>query len=189
MRVMAIDPGAKRCGWAVLDKGPVWEASGIFSVIRMDNEKYQPYRIRLIQSWTEWSEELFDKYQPDELVAEIVPVVGGGNFVVATQSQLASTVSIVLMTVAFQKQIKVTQISANRVKKQIGREKDASKPKVRNGVYKVLPRFKEAYQGSKQGGKEYNKVGVWDEIDAVAIGLTHMGYTPLDDILDERLQP
>src|SRR3954470_4313696 len=99
-KVLAIDPGAKRLGWAVLEetdknKPPIYHGSGYFGVERGGNdgkenkEPYQKYRLRLVDFWIKQAPIMFNRYKPDVVVAEIVPPVGGGNFVVATQSQLA----------------------------------------------------------------------------------------------------
>jgi Holliday junction resolvasome RuvABC endonuclease subunit len=172
MRVIGIDPGAERLGWAVVESGatPKEVAVGIYGLKRHGNEKKEPYheyRLRLIEYWRVRAEELLNSFKPDIMYNEIVPVVGGGNFVAATQSQLASTALTVLQLEAFRQGIEVKQIGANTVKKNIGGGKKATKVKVRNGVYRLLPtteRFK----------KEWVKVH--DSSDACAIALCGLGY-------------
>lgn len=172
MVVLGIDPGAVRGGWCVIKKADTGEltrmGSGILGLERGGNkskEKYQEYRLRLIGYWCKEFPPMLDYYKPDLVVSEIVPVVGGGNFVAATQSQLAGTVATVSLAIAVLKEIPIEQLSANTVKKRIGKVKDASKVQVREGVYKLMPETK--------GNKEWTKV--FDEVDAHAISLTALG--------------
>src|SRR2546430_284219 len=103
MKVLSLDPGSVRMGWAVLESGgeepkkskPHYVGSGVLGLTRHSNEgkdePYQQYRLRLIDYCVLEAEYLLSFYRPDRVVSEIVPVVGGGNFVAATLSQLAST--------------------------------------------------------------------------------------------------
>lgn len=175
MIALGIDPGAERLGWAVVEsegsgKDPKEVAVGIYGLKRHDNgskEPFQEYRLRLIEYWSKTVTDLLDRFEPDQIYNEIVPVVGSGNFVAATQSQLASTALTVIQVEAFRQQIPITQIGANTIKKKIGGAKNASKVKVRNGVFELLPsteRFKQEW------------VKVHDSSDACAVALCGMGY-------------
>jgi Holliday junction resolvasome RuvABC endonuclease subunit len=169
MRILGFDPGAVRCGWAVLDSGPAYQASGVYGLERPKQgsklEPYQSYRLRLIPFWVDTTMSLLSRYQPDKVISEVVPVVGGGNFVAATQSQLAATVTTVIHTVATLHDYEIGQLSAITVKTQIGGHKSATKVGVRDGVFNLLPplrtRYKE-WSGSK---------GQFDEPDAIALTL------------------
>lgn len=170
MRLLAIDPGAFKCGWCVLqgepDQVPNSIASGIFGLERGKDEKYQPYRLRLIQFWVKQADYLLSSHKPDLVVNEIIPAVGGGNFVIAAQSQLAATAITTIQTIAYQKSIEVRQIGATTVKKKIAGNGKATKVQVRNGVYAILPETKIFHN-------EWTKV--YDQSDAFAIGLTAWG--------------
>lgn len=178
MIVLAFDPGAFRMGYAVLQqeegesKGCKRLGSGFLGLVRESNEsgteKYQDYRMRLIDFWISETPRLLNSYKPDVVVNEIIPAVGGGNFVVATQSQLAATAITTVQTVVRQQGIKVEQLGATTVKSKIGGKKSASKAAVRNGVIKLLPETKEF----KKQWTQY-----FDEADAHAIGLTYLGYS------------
>lgn len=178
MRVLALDPGAERMGYAILerpedDKNKPCRriGSGFLGIKRDSNESekeaYQQYRLRLIDYWIAETPTLLNSFTPDVVVSEIVPVVGGGNFVVATQSQLASTAITVVQAVARQRGLKVEQLGATTVKAKIGGRKKATKVQVRNGVFKLLP-------GSEVFKKQWTVL--FDESDAHAIGLTYLGY-------------
>lgn len=181
-RVLALDPGAERQGWIVLEgserhkiKPPIHHALGYFGVPRnlkgskdkKDNTPYQEYRLSVLDLWNEQTPILIERYEPDEVVSEIVPPVGGGNFVVATQSQLALCAITCVQVNAKQLGIPVYQIGATTVKANIGGNKKATKVAVRNGVFKIMPDL-EIFK------KEWTKV--FEVSDAAAIGLTHMGY-------------
>lgn len=176
MRVLAFDPGAARCGWAVVDsEGGLdprsqpycYRDSGISGLDRGKDEKYQTYRLRLVAYWVERAPELLETHKPDRVITEIVPVVGGGNFVVATQSQLAATAATVIQAIAALNEVEITQVAAGTVKRKIGGVKDASKVKVRNGVLSLFPEL-------EPRRSEFMKV--FDETDAIAIAATEIGY-------------
>jgi Holliday junction resolvasome RuvABC endonuclease subunit len=174
-RVLAFDPGAKRCGWACLDDhshvGPDLAGSGVFGLERRLNgkkkEEFQKYRLRLLPFFVESVGDLIDEYAPQEIVTEIVPAVGGGNFIAATQSELAKVLVTVVQVIAYLEGIEISQVSAGTVKRNIGGKKDATKVAVRNGVFKFLPELAE-----RKG--EWTKL--FDEPDAIAVGLCHLGY-------------
>lgn len=173
MRVLAFDPGAERCGWAVIGGGRGQEAryvtSGIIGAARGDAEKYQPYRLRLIDRLVEDVRDLLDKYAVGWVVNETVPPSTSTAFASnGVQAQLAATAVTVLQTMACYHRTPVEQVSANTVKARIGGKKTATKVGVRNGVYTFFPDLKESR------GKEWVKVH--DESDACAIGLTWLGY-------------
>lgn len=175
MIVLSFDPGAERMGYAVLEQGKNKDIKrlgyGQLGVQRQRNkqnkqEAYHEYRMKVIDFWLEEAPILINSFKPDIIVNEIVPVVGGGNFVVATQSQLASTAITVVQTVAKQIGVPIEQIGATTVKAKIGGGKKATKVAVRNGVFKIMPEL-EVHK------KEWTKV--FDISDAFAIGLTHLG--------------
>jgi Holliday junction resolvasome RuvABC endonuclease subunit len=174
-RQLALDPGAERQGWIVLEeqgknKPPIQHGLGYFGVPRNVNgskTKYQEYRLSVIELWLEQTPILIERYKPDEVVSEIVPPVGGGNFVVATQSQLALCAITTVQAVAIQHGLPVHQIGATTIKANIGGNKKATKVAVRNGVIKLMPELEEFK-------KEWTKV--FEVSDAAATGLTHWGF-------------
>lgn len=172
MKVLAFDPGAERCGYACIKMGPDYIGSGIVALARGKDgkkpEPYQSYRLRLIQYWIKETFHLIQRYEPDLIVTETIPVVGGGNFVLATQSQLAGTVATTIQAIAFLHGLPVEQIGATTVKKAIGSTAKATKVKVRNGVLKLLP---------DQSDRAKDWKTVFDESDAIAIALTRLGYS------------
>lgn len=150
---------------------PITNGLGYFGIPRKVNEgkktDYQPYRLSLLDLWIKQTPTLIERYEPDEIVAEIVPPVGSGNFVVATQSQLALCAITTIQVIAKQHDIPLAQIGATTVKTRIGGHKKATKVAVRNGVFKLIPELEDRR-------KEWTKM--FDISDAVAIGLTHWGY-------------
>lgn len=170
MSVLAFDPGAKRCGWGCLDRDAdgslVLRGYGHLGLLQ-DGLSFQEYRLEVIQRFCMDAETLLDLYEPDVVVSEILPVVGGGNFVTATQSQLAATAITTIQTVAASRDIPLRQIAANTVKKAVGGKSGASKVAVRNGVFEAFPHIRPA------------KLGNWviDVSDAIAVGLTYLQET------------
>lgn len=174
---MSFDPGSERLGVALLKgdkestkiKPPEYVYSDYFAFPRTINEcrqKYQEYRLSLIQHWAEEATYLFASHSPDEIVSETVPVVGGGNFVAATVSQLAATAITAIQTIAAHTGIPFTQIGATTVKARIGGSNKATKVKVRNGVIKLFPQLAE---------RKSDWVKIFEEPDAIAIGAAYLG--------------
>lgn len=158
---MSLDSGAKRMGWAVIDKvkkdDPVLIDSGIIGVDRKSSETYQNHKIKLIEYYRRASKDLLDAFRPNVLVAEIVPIHGFQN---AAQSLLASTAATVFMAVT-PDHVEIKQIAAISVKKRLTNNKTATKVAVRNKVVELYPQLK-----ARQ--KEFKTI--FDETDAVAIG-------------------
>lgn len=174
MRVLGIDPGAIRCGWAVIEGTefqPKEVASGFLGLERHVNngkaEEFQKYRLRLMDFWIDQTEVLLATYFPDIVVNEIVPPVGG-NIANGIQRQLATTAVTTIQIVSKQQGYRVEQVGASTVKRRIGKTGRATKIAVRSGVYQLMPSMREKYH------REWTKT--FDHCDAVAIALTSLGY-------------
>lgn len=168
VRILSIDPGAERCGVAIIDSDPLSLVHSSILGLPRNGSDYQLYRLLLIDLWQGLVRGIFNKYHPDTLVSEIVPAPRGGNYGALAQMNLAATVITTIQSIAFYDKIEVNQIAANKVKLKIGGAGDASKVKVRNGVYQILPETKKLIK--------YNWSKVFDESDAIAVGLAYLGY-------------
>lgn len=170
MNVLAIDPGATRAGWAVLDgqDGKAsYVASGVVPHPRKPKQAFQQYRMELTSHWVEESFDLLDKYKPAILISETVPSRGPE---IMDQLYLANVQITVLHTIALSYGVKIEQVSARTVQAKIAlRKKDIkiTKPQVRNGVLSYFPDLKERL---KSHGSQ-----VFEESDALAIGLWYLG--------------
>jgi Holliday junction resolvasome RuvABC endonuclease subunit len=174
-RIIAIDPGAERLGWAVIDTENDEHrvvGSGIWGLARKPTEDFQPYKLRLIEYWVVKTPKLLREFPTTRLVNELMPAVGGGNFIAATQSELAKTALTVIQAFAIKQLVTVCQIGATSIKASIGGSKKASKAKVRNGVIEALddPELAAELKRETTGEKP-----VWDRSDAIATGLAHLG--------------
>lgn len=176
MKLLSFDPGAERMGYACLEGDGTLTAKswgyGYLGVERASNgskkEEYQKYRLRLIKFWAEEADYLFTTFKPDEMVNELIPPVGGAAFASnGLQAQLAMAALSVLQGAAYRHDVPVTQIAAQTVKKAVGGSYKATKVKVRNGVFLLMPQL--AFHR-----KEWTRM--FDISDAFAVGLTHMGY-------------
>lgn len=163
MRILALDPGAKRMGYAVVENGPTYLASGIKGLER-HNQLYQSYRLDLIGYFQEIGNKLIDEHQPDVMVSEILPIRGFRDM---SQAFLASTAVTVMQTVAVSRNVVLGQVAAQTVKVAMTNNPRATKVGVRNGMVKFFP---ELTQKAKGWTKEF------DESDAIAVGLTYLGY-------------
>lgn len=147
-----------------------YRGSGYYGVVRGTNkskpEPYQQYRLRLISFWVREAKALLHSHKPDIVVSEIVPVVGGGNFVAATQSQLGSTAITSVQAMAVNEGYKIEQVGATTVKARIGGGKKATKVAVRNGVIKLLPILED---------RKVQWTKIFEEPDALGVGLTYLG--------------
>ncbi len=168
MKVMSIDPGALRAGWAVLTKDPDLEYvdSGVYWCRRGETEAFQKYRMRLAGEWQEASTSLLEYFEPDHLINETVPSRGAP---INEQLYLANVMLSTLHATALRLGIPITQVSARTVQKAIairGNSKGVTKPQVRNGVLSHIPQL-------KSRAKEFVKI--FEETDALAIGLWFLG--------------
>lgn len=160
MRLMAIDPGAKRMGWAVInkEKGETHLVdSGIIGIDRKSNESYQKYKLKVIEYYNVKAKELLAWHRPDVLIAEIVPIQGFHN---AAQSLLAATAATVFMSVAVNFNIEIKQVAAISVKKKITGNRSATKVAIRNKVIELYP---------KLNARKAEFKTIFDETDAIAI--------------------
>jgi Holliday junction resolvasome RuvABC endonuclease subunit len=174
MRVLSFDPGAKRMGWAVLqtrlDQPVVIESS---YVLLERKEDYQPYRLRLLNYWTRRTANLLKTYKPDKVATEIVPPTGFGPSGGAIQAQLATAAITAVQVVTLVFEVPLEQISSRTMQKAITGKAPATKTKVRDGVIKLVPSL-------EQRRKEWTgKAAIYEEVDAIGVGLTAMGYKNL----------
>lgn len=170
MKVLALDPGAKRCGWAVCEgngdaKEIKYIASGILGLEQ--TLSYQEHRLGLIRYWLDNALRLLYAYRPDIVVSETVPPTGGtmGNIV---NRQLALTVVTTVQAVAYESRHKVAQLGASTVKKRVAQSGKATKVKVRDGVLAKLPMLEQ--RRPEWTGKD----AVWDEVDALAVAIAYL---------------
>lgn len=172
MRVLALDPGATRTGWSVLTNEPEeLLGSGVVHVPRGAKEAFQEYRMRLTLEWVDRSIELFDIWQPDQLICETVPSRGAG---IPEQLYLANVQITVVHALAAERNIPVHQVSARTVQAHIairGKGKKITKVQVRNGVFARFPQLQPRF-------KEFVKV--FEESDAIAIALYFCDHLALD---------
>lgn len=164
-------------GWSIVANphdafAPVYVASGVHGLVRggegtKDLEPYQEYKLRLVEYFTAKAEATISNYLPVVLAGEIQPAVGGGNFVAATQSELAKTSMVIYQAAAFATGLKVVQFGSNTIKKTLTGNAKASKVKVRDAVIEHFPELtykKKDWQASKEG---------FDECDAIAHALVY----------------
>ena len=93
--------------------------------------------------------------------------MGGGNFVAATQSELAKTALLVIEVTAIRMGIEVQRLAANTIKKSLTGSAKASKVKVRDVVLEVFPDLLP---------RKRELTIVADESDAIGTGLVALGY-------------
>lgn len=167
MRVLGIDPGAKRAGWAVVDNGPSYVDSHVIEFPRPKIESYQEYRLKLVNVWVTEAHELIEIWNPDLIVTEIVPAYGMNDF---GQGYLANVMATAVQATAYYKGFPPSQVSAVAVQNAIGikgKSKKVTKAQVRNGVISLLPEL---------AHRKPDWVKVWEEPDALAIALFALGY-------------
>lgn len=175
MRTLNFDGGAERMGWAMLaridytnaDPGLYYHMSGILALAKGDKEKYQDYRLRLIEEVSTSVPILIETWKPDVIVTEVLPPNGFGS---PFQAYLANVALTTVQVIAYQNDIPVEQVSARTVQAKIAvgktKGKKITKPQVRNGVLALFPELEERR-------KEWVKH--FDEPDAIAIGATFLG--------------
>lgn len=168
-RVLGIDPGALRLGWAVVEIDDTelnYIDSGIMGISRDDDEKFAHYRLRLIKYWVK-EFEFLDRLECSEWYVERLPAVGGGNFIAATQSELAKTVLTVIEALALISRRHVIELESSHIKSRLTGNGKATKVRVRNEVIQVFP---ELWPRKKE------LTDTADESDAIGIALVGAGY-------------
>jgi Holliday junction resolvasome RuvABC endonuclease subunit len=172
MRVLFIDPGGERQGMAVMEQGPGHPILIDSWIVRRPREKleFQKYKLALEDFWATHTYPLVRYFQPDVVVNEIVPAVGGGNFV-NPQSEIAKTAVTAIHAICYHYDIAVGQISARTIQAKItGLKKKVTKPKVRNGVVRLFPELVDR-------AKVWTRNKEWDESDAIAGAAVYLGYS------------
>ena len=171
-RTLAIDPGALRLGWAIVEReGTKFNLldSGITGLVRNQDEPFSDYRRRLIRFWLEEWPKLRWKMPIQSVASERLPAVGGGNFIAATQSELAKVVISVCQAQVWSEtdtlEFTWNELAANTVKKNLTGNAKATKVNIRNAVMEVFPEL-----------KPRKKEILADETDAIGIGLVALGY-------------
>lgn len=175
MRVLGIDGGAERLGWAIVEdgsNGPVYLGSGLVKMPR-DKGVFQEYRLEFIEAYVRALTKpgsILDQslLEVDEVVNETVPAVGSFR---GTQMYLVNVGITVIQTLAIERGIKVSQIGATTVQSMIVGKRakgvKVTKPQVRNGVISLLPEL---------APRKRDWVKHFDEPDAIAVALAHLGY-------------
>ena len=170
MRILSIDPGGEKMGWAVLDPGPTYVGSGVLRWPR-EGQPYQPYRMYLTKQVRFEVALLIGLFEPEKIVCEIVPAIGGEGFMKSGQGYIANVVATTVHNVAMGCHIPVEQVGARSWEAKIAKRKikseKISKAKIRNGVLVHLPELKEDLS------KYLNE---WDRWDALGIGLFTLGF-------------
>lgn len=170
MRTLSFDPGGEKLGWACLDSGPRYVASGVSRWPRA-GQQYQPYRMYLTAQVRSTILFLLDDYEPEKIVTEIVPAIGSVGFMSSGQGYIANVVATTIHNVAMADGVPIEQISARSWEKEIalrpgGKSKKITKAQIRNGVLEHLPDLR----------KELSEhLMEWDRWDALGMGLVVLG--------------
>lgn len=158
----AIDPGATRCGYALLD-GDELVASGVLFTPRQYNQTFQGYRLTLENDIFFGFQDIIDTYKPSLMINEILPPKSSSSFGGSTQSYLVNCVVTVFHICAIINDIQLVQVSSRSVQKSLGIKNSSgriTKVGVKKGVIKIMPELLSRY-----------KTILPDEIDAIAIAL------------------
>lgn len=176
MRVLSLDVGSKRMGWGVIYKGGLgWSpyqyiASGVLGLDQEPDQKFNDYRLQIIEYWVSVGQNLIDLYQPDLVVNEIMPMVDpqrGRS--AATQSVLAISAITAFQTICVLNKVPVKQLAAVTVKKRITGDAKATKVQVRNGLFTMIPMLESLKKPLWKGNTKWE-----DESDAVAVGVAYL---------------
>ena len=172
MIVLGIDPGAKRCGYAVLrseedEQDFRYMGSGVLGVEREKEEAFQEYRLRLVKFWAIETEYLLRAFHPDIVVSETVPAASATSFGLAGDPYLAHAQISAVHAIAYDKDVPVMQMSAATAKKAVTGNGKATKAKVRDGVLSHMPMLEYKRQ-------EWRAAKTWDESDGLCIALAYL---------------
>lgn len=166
MKLLAIDPGFKRFGYAIFNEDADLLYHGVYSPRdRNKDEKYQDYLNAGIESMYHWFIDLLDEYKITNVIAEIIPPISNkGNFGISPQLPLVISVMAVCKILAYEDEVKWKDVSARSVKTMIVGDSSASKAVIRRAV---LDEYPEVQKGRKLGDIAF------DETDAICIGMSY----------------
>lgn len=166
MKLLAIDPGFKRFGYAVFDENAELITHGVYSPReRNKDERYQDYLNNGLYAMYHWFDELIETYKITNIIAEIIPPISNkGNFGISPQLPLVISVIAVCKIMAYEDEIEWKDVSARSVKTMIVGDSSASKAVVRRAV---LAEYPEIQQERKITDIPF------DESDAICIGMSY----------------
>lgn len=168
-RILSIDPGAKRLGWAVIDFDineemvyePSYVSSGVTGLTRGDDETYTTFKNRLIFFFIPEFESLLNEYKPDLIVFEYLPISNTiGNI---GQRVLAFAVATTSQVLCIQNKIEYKEIGATTIKRTLCGSMRATKTQIKNVVIESFPQL-----------EPRRKEIAPDETDAIAVALAWM---------------
>jgi Holliday junction resolvasome RuvABC endonuclease subunit len=166
MRLLSIDPGFKRFGYAIFDEEAKILHNGVYGTReRNKDEKYQQYLNEGIYDMYHWFGDLLDEWKITNIISEIVPPISNkGNFGVSPQVPLVISVMAVCKIMAYEDEIEWKDISARSVKTLIVGDSSASKAVVRRVVLDEYPEIK--------GDRKLTDIA-FDETDAILVGMSY----------------
>lgn len=166
MKLLAIDPGFKRFGYAIFNDKADLLLHDVYSTRERDkDEKYQSYLNSGIESMYHWFIDLLEEHQITNIIAEIIPPISNkGNFGISPQLPLVISVLAVCKILAYEDEINWKDVSARSVKSMIVGDSSASKAVIRRAV---LAKYPEVQKKRKLGDIPF------DETDAICIGMSY----------------
>jgi len=169
MRLLAIDPGFKRFGYAVFDKNAELVTHGVRSPReRGEDEKYQEYLNTGLYDMYHWFNDLLETQEVTHIVAEIIPPISNkGNFSISPQLPLVISVIAVCKIMAYEDEIVWKDVSARSAKTLLVGDSSASKAVIRRAV---LEQYPEIQQKRKLSDIPF------DETDAICIGMSYFPH-------------
>jgi Holliday junction resolvasome RuvABC endonuclease subunit len=163
---LGIDVGAKRMGFAIVDKVDGEYSLGDYGVMGLDKEEgetYADYHQNLVKYWPLFGKRL-DIWRPDIITSELMPVIPTANSMNVSQRVSAKISVCLCMHFAFEQFYEWNEISAVSVKKRVAGDAKATKAALRRAIIRdVFPQLK--------GVKMLD-----DESDAIAIALCGLDY-------------
>lgn len=172
MKVLALDPGFRRCGYAEAFKDDYTPLTlglaGTIENVRED-ETFNEYLNQGIKNIVDRFTYLLSLTSPDIIVAELVPVGRLGS-----RSELVVAGITACKVVAYQADLPWTDIAANSYKKAITGNGNATKGEVKRKMYELFPHLKELDKQERAKQKEAgeNVTGFpADMYDAVALSV------------------
>lgn len=181
IKVLGIDPGMIRLGFALVEKHEEDINIGPYALIahpRDEKENYNPWINRGINQIVNEFPVLLSLTQPDIIVAETIPV---GKLGSNSESAVAAITSC--KVIAFQWGLPWRDIAARTVKKHFVGDGDATKARVRNKALAMYPSLQEKHNALKEQSREAGEKPLkgleQDIFDAVAIA--SVGATMLHD--------
>jgi len=189
MRILGIDPGFRRLGYACVNAGESLslETYGVVENTRLAATKFNPHLNSGIEHLAVKVPKLLHETDPGYIVAEIVPAGKLGS-----NDSLVIAAITTCKVIAYQFGVTWIDVAANTLKKELTGDGKATKARVKNEVLSLFPEVDEAHILLKKSQKAEGEKAtgfpqdVFDAIAAAVVGVKLLNGKEVQEVQEEQ---